>query len=82
MQISEIDTIKLTQDTRRESNKYTIKHQTQESQEVRPFPADDHSVTMNRQEKWQTWNTNSKIDPQKSTALEWSVKTSLLEGSN
>ena len=34
-----------------ESNKYTIKHHTQESQEVIPFPAGDHKGTMNRQEK-------------------------------
>ena len=31
----------LTQDTTWESNKYTIKHHTQDSREVSPFPADD-----------------------------------------
>ena len=32
----------LTQDTTRESDKNTIKHHTQESQEVSPISADDH----------------------------------------
>ena len=40
----------LTQDTTLESNKYTIKHHAQESQEVSPFPAGDHKATINRQE--------------------------------
>ena len=40
----------LTQDTTRESDRITIKHHSQESQEVSPFPAGDHKVTMNRQE--------------------------------
>ena len=40
----------LSQDTTWESNKYTIKHHTQESQEVSPFPAGDHRAKINRQE--------------------------------
>ena len=46
----------LTQDTTWESNEITIKHHTQESQEVSPFPAGDHKATMNRQENM----TNTK----------------------
>ena len=38
------------QDNTWESNKITIKHHTQESQEVSPFPAGDHKATGNRQE--------------------------------
>ena len=48
----------LTQDTTWESDKgdkNTIKHHTQESQEVSPFPAGDQKATMNRQES--TTNT-------------------------
>ena len=40
----------LTQDTTGESEKNTRKHHKQESQEVSPFPADDHKAAMNRQE--------------------------------
>ena len=40
----------LTQNTTRESDKNTIKHHTQESQEVSPFPAGDHKAEMSRQE--------------------------------
>ena len=38
------------QDNTWESNEITIKHHTQESQEVIPFPAGDHKATANRQE--------------------------------
>ena len=41
-----------------ETNKYTIKHYTQESQEVSPFPPDDHKAAMKRQEN--TTNTKHK----------------------
>ena len=40
----------LTQVTTQESDKNTIKHHIQETQEVSPFPADDHKAAMNRQE--------------------------------
>ena len=40
----------LTQDTTWESDKSTIKHHTQESQEFIPFPAGDHKTAMNRQD--------------------------------
>ena len=43
----------LIQDTTRESDKSdknTIKHHTQESQEVNPFPTGDRKAAMNRQE--------------------------------
>ena len=36
----------LTQDTTRESDKNTIQHHTQESQEVSPFPTVDHKAAM------------------------------------
>ena len=48
----------LTRDTTLESNKTTIKHHTQESQDVSPFPASDHKATTNRQEN--TTNTKHK----------------------
>ena len=38
--------------------KYTIKHHTQESQEIGTFPAGDHMATVNRQEN--TTNTKHK----------------------
>ena len=44
----------LTQDTLWESDKITREHQTQESQEVSPFPAGDHKAARNRQ-------TNAKL---------------------
>ena len=53
------------QDTTWESNEITINHHTQDSQGVSPFPAGDHKATANRQETWQTRNTNNKNDPQK-----------------
>ena len=52
----------LTKDTTWESNKNTIKHHTQESQEDSSFPAGDHKATMNRQKTRQTRNTNNKND--------------------
>ena len=52
----------LTHDTTWESNKNTIKHHTQESQEVSPFPAGDRKATTNRQKIRQTQNTNNRND--------------------
>ena len=40
----------LTQDIARESDKNTIKHHTQESQEVSPLSAGSHNDAMNRYE--------------------------------
>ena len=64
------------QDNTWKSNEITIKHHTQESQEVSPFPVGDHKATANRQETWQTRNTVTKMIHKRSTALERSVKTS------
>ena len=50
MQRSEIDTFRYTHGTTLENVKNTMKHHTQESQEVRPFPAGDHNAAMNRPE--------------------------------
>ena len=47
-----------TQDTVWESDKNTIKHQTQESQEVSPFSAGDHKATRNRKDNMA--KTNAK----------------------
>ena len=44
----------LTQDPTWESDKNTIKHHMQESQDVSPFPAGDHKAAMNRQESMTT----------------------------
>ena len=49
----------LSQDTIWKSDKNTINHPIQESQEVSSFPAGDHKATRNRQEIM-TRNTNSK----------------------
>ena len=68
----------LTKDTTWESSKITIKHHTQESQEVSPFPAGDHKQT--RKQKHETQITN--MIHKRSTALKRSVKTPLLEGLN
>ena len=46
----------LTQNTAWESDKNTIKHHIQESQEVGPFQAGNRKATMNRQERM----TNTK----------------------
>ena len=51
-------------DTTWESNKYTIKHHKQESQEVSPFPAGDHKATMNSQE------TNQKSEQEQAVCEE------------
>ena len=51
----------LTQDITWESNKNT-KKKTNKSQEVSPFPADDHKVAMNRRESMR--NTKHKKNPQ------------------
>ena len=72
----------LNQDNTWESNKNTINHHTQESQEVSPFPAGDHKATANRQETWQTRNTVTKMIHKRSTALERFSKNILLEGLN
>ena len=57
----------LTKDTIWESDKYTRKHHTQESQVVSPFPAGDHKAAMNRQDSM----TDMKYikDPQKKHRL-------------
>ena len=61
----------LTQDTIWESAKMTRKHNTQESQEVSPFPAGDNKAARNRQDSMtkKTGNTNNKKDPQKKHRL-------------
>ena len=46
----------LTQDITQESDKNTIKHLAQESQEVSPFPAGDHKASIYAQES----TTNTK----------------------
>ena len=46
----------LTQETTWESDKNTIKHHIQESQEVSPFPAGDHKAEMNRKESMTNMN--------------------------
>ena len=56
----------------------TRKRHIQEIQEVSPFPASDHWAARHRQVNTAKTNTNKK-DPQKSTALERSVR--LLEDS-
>ena len=71
----------LTQYTTSESDKNTIKHHIQESQEVGPFPAGDHKAAMNRQEnKTNTKNINNKKIHRRSTALERSVKNTFTGG--
>ena len=40
----------LTKDINWQSYKYTVKHHTQESQEISHFPAGDHMATVKRQE--------------------------------
>ena len=48
----------LTRDIIRESDENIRKHHTQESQEVCPFPADDHKIARNRQDSiTKTFNT-------------------------
>ena len=48
----------LTQDTSWDSDKITIQHNIQESQEAMPFQAGDHKAAMNRQESME--NTKHK----------------------
>ena len=48
-----------TRDTVWESDKNIVKHHTQESQEVSPFPAGDHKATRNRKDNMA--KTNTKI---------------------
>ena len=50
----------LTQDTVRESDKTTRKHQIQESQEASPFPSGDHKAARNRQDSMAKTNTKHK----------------------
>ena len=65
-----LSSTQLTQDTTFESNKYTIKHHTQESQKVTLFPAGDHKGTMNRQKNMANTNHKYQNDPQKKHRLE------------
>ena len=63
----------LTQDTNGESDKLTVRHQS-ESQEVRPFPAGDHKAHINRHaqrlSKHKAEQKHKKIkDPQKKYRL-------------
>ena len=48
-----------TRDTVLESDENTIKHHTQESQEVSPFPAGDHKATKNREDSMAKTNTKN-----------------------
>ena len=65
----------LTQDTIWESDKNTINHHRQESQEVSPFPAGNHKATVNRQENMTNMEHKLKnIIHKRTTALERSVK--------
>ena len=57
----------LTRDTILESDKYTRKHHTQNSQEVSPFPAGDHNAAGNRQD---SKITNVKHKQQKGSSKE------------
>ena len=76
-------TLHLTKDTTWESNKITIKHHTQESQEVNPFSTGDHKATTNIKRKNDKHETKiTKMIHKRSTALERSVKNILLEGLN
>ena len=71
----------LAQDTTWESDKTTIKHHIQDSQEVIPFPAGDHMAAVNRQDSI----TDTKHKEQKGSTKEvppWTVSTFLLEGLN
>ena len=65
-----------------ESDKNTRKHNTQESQEVNPFPAGDHKAARNRKiaQQRQKCNTN-RNNPQKKHHLRTVSKKSL-EGLN
>ena len=51
------------------SDKNTKKHITQESQEVKPFPAGDQKATRNRPDRTTKINMNNKKDPQKKQRL-------------
>ena len=59
----------LTQATKGESDKTTIKYHTHESQEVSPCLAGDHMAAINIQEKLILRNINNKNDPQKKHRL-------------
>ena len=50
----------LTLDTMWQSDKHTIKHNTQESQEVRPFPAGDNKTARNIQDNIEKTNITHK----------------------
>ena len=60
------------------------KHNTHDSQEVSPFPADDHKATKNRHNitTHQHEAKQTKTIHKRTTALERSVKIILLEGLN
>ena len=57
------------------------KHQKQESPEASHFPAGGHMAARHRQDSTAETDTKLKKDPQRSTALEWSVRK-LLESLN
>ena len=59
----------LTQDTTWENDKTTRKHHIQLSQQVSPFPADDHKAATNRQDSMTDTNINNKKGPQKLNSL-------------
>ena len=72
----------LTQDTTQEIDKDRIKHHTQESQEVSPFPAGDHKASNEQTRKHDKHETQiTKMIHKRSTAFERSVNI-LLEGLN
>ena len=52
----------LTQDTTWESDKNTIKHNIQESQEVSPFPAGDHEAAINPSKRYLPKEKHSTIN--------------------
>ena len=70
----------LVQDITWESDKNTIKHHIQESQEISPFPVGDHKAAMKSQEN--TLNTIHKYQKRstKKHCLETVSKTTFLEG--
>ena len=67
------------QNTIWESDTNTRKHNTQENQEVSPFPAGDHKATRNRLESITKihMNINNKTDPHKKYRLGMVSKISL-----
>ena len=59
----------LTQDTTWESNKKNTIDITNKSQEVSPFPADDHRAAMNRRDSMRNTRHKNANDPQKKYGL-------------